>query len=281
MCRLFGLHAGTTPVPATFWLIEAPDSIAAQSHRNPDGAGIGAFGEGGEPIVDKQPMAAWQDAEFAYGARHLRGTTVVAHVRYATTGGHTTANTHPFLQDERMFAHNGQVRDLATLDGRLADLHADELVAGETDSERLFALITAECRRCGGDVAAGLVRALEWVSENISVYSLNFVMIDATDLWALRYPAANELYLLDRRRDDSPRVLDVRTGRIGARSEDLAARSAVILASEPMDQDDRWRLLDPGTLVHVGRDLTIETSRPLASSPRHPLRPSDLGVGNS
>ncbi len=32
MCRLFGLHAGT-PVDAEFWLIDAPDSLAAQSHR--------------------------------------------------------------------------------------------------------------------------------------------------------------------------------------------------------------------------------------------------------
>ena len=31
MCRLFGLHAGT-PVDAEFWLIDAPDSLAAQSH---------------------------------------------------------------------------------------------------------------------------------------------------------------------------------------------------------------------------------------------------------
>jgi glutamine amidotransferase len=32
MCRLFGLHAGT-PVSATFWLLDAPDSLAEQSRR--------------------------------------------------------------------------------------------------------------------------------------------------------------------------------------------------------------------------------------------------------
>jgi predicted glutamine amidotransferase len=42
MCRLFGLHAGA-PVRATFWLLDAPDSLRAQSHRAPDGAGIGTF----------------------------------------------------------------------------------------------------------------------------------------------------------------------------------------------------------------------------------------------
>ena len=29
MCRLFGLTAGTTRVRATFWLLDAPDSLAA------------------------------------------------------------------------------------------------------------------------------------------------------------------------------------------------------------------------------------------------------------
>ena len=109
MCRLFGLHAGTQDVTATFWLIDAPDSLAAQSHRNPDGAGVGTFGPGGQPEVSKQPIAAWEDAQFATAAQDLRGTTFVAHVRYASTGAHTMANTHPFLLDGRLFAHNGVV----------------------------------------------------------------------------------------------------------------------------------------------------------------------------
>ncbi len=122
MCRLFGLHAGSTAVPATFWLLDAPDSLSAQSRRNPDGAGIGVFGADGSPVLDKQPIAAWQDADFASGARHLRGTTFVAHVRYATTGAHVLANTHPFLLDGRLFAHNGVVKGLAELDARLSEL---------------------------------------------------------------------------------------------------------------------------------------------------------------
>ena len=43
VCRLFGLHAGRETVDATFWLLEAPDSLLAQSHRNPDGYGLGTF----------------------------------------------------------------------------------------------------------------------------------------------------------------------------------------------------------------------------------------------
>src|SRR6476660_5168554 len=111
MCRLFGLRAAR-PVTATFWLLDAPDSLADQSHRNPDGAGIGSFDADGQARVDKQPIAAWDDTDFAAGARELVGTTFVAHVRHASTGEHTMVNTHPFEQAGRLFAHNGVVEGL-------------------------------------------------------------------------------------------------------------------------------------------------------------------------
>ncbi len=41
MCRLFGLSAAPARVTATFWLAQAPDNLTAQSHREPDGAGLG------------------------------------------------------------------------------------------------------------------------------------------------------------------------------------------------------------------------------------------------
>ncbi len=65
---------------------------------------------------------------------------------YANTGGLRTENTHPFLQDGRLFAHNGVVTGLDRLRDRLGEElggPADELVGGDTDSEMVFALITA------------------------------------------------------------------------------------------------------------------------------------------
>jgi predicted glutamine amidotransferase len=278
MCRLFGLHAGADPVTATFWLIDAPDSLAAQSHRNPDGAGIAAFGVGGRVTLTKQPIAAWQDTEFVSAARELRGTTFVAHVRYASTGAHTMANTHPFRQDNRVFAHNGVVQGLPDLDRRLAELGAAGLVRGETDSERIFALITAETRRRGGVLADGLIAAIGWISDRLPVYALNLVLATATDVWALRYPATHELYLLARPAGGTGtrRVLDAATPRVHARSRHLAYRPCVIIASERMDDDPAWRLVDPGELVHIGPALATDSSTPFPAVPAHLLRWADL-----
>jgi predicted glutamine amidotransferase len=281
MCRLFGLHAGTQDVAATFWLIDAPDSLRAQSHRNPDGAGVGTFGPAGQPEVSKQPIAAWEDAQFAAAAQDLRGTTFVAHVRYASTGAHTMANTHPFQQDGRLLAHNGVVQGLSELDWRLADLGAAGLVGGETDSERVFALITAESRRHGGDVTAGLTAAVSWIGARLPVYALNLVLITATGLWALRYPATHELYVLDRPADGragtaTGQALDATSNRIHARSPHLAHQPSVVIASERMDDDPGWRLLDPGELLHVSATLEIESRAPFPAGPAHLLSLSDL-----
>jgi predicted glutamine amidotransferase len=70
MCRLFGLTAGTARVPATFWLLDAPDSLRLQSRRNIDGSGIGFFDSGGRPVLDKQPEPAFRDNEFTRAAKH-------------------------------------------------------------------------------------------------------------------------------------------------------------------------------------------------------------------
>jgi predicted glutamine amidotransferase len=277
MCRLFGLHAGTELVAATFWLLDAPDSLAEQSRRNPDGTGLGVFDGAGRPTVHKEPIAAWRDAEFACEAHYLVGTTFVAHVRYATTGSLDPLNTHPFLQDGRIFAHNGVVEGLDILDHRLKALDASDLVAGQTDSERVFALITTAIRDRGGDIAAGLADALRWLATNVPIYAVNVLLSTATDMWALRYPETHELYVLDRRLDGAP-DFDMRTKRIRAWSARLCSRPSVVFATERMDDDPRWSLLAPGELVHVDKELRVTRELLLPDPPRHLLRRSDLSA---
>ncbi len=276
MCRLFGLHAGTNVVTATFWLLGAPDNLAQQSRRNPDGSGLGVFDGEGHPQVDKQPIAAWQDVEFATEAHELSGTTFVAHVRYATTGSHDVVNTHPFLQDGRIFAHNGIVEGLDVLDQRLRELGTADLVLGQTDSERVFALITASIRAHGGDVTSGLVDAMRWLAANVPIYAVNILLSTATDLWALRYPESHELYVSDRRKLAPEHGFHLRTNRIRADSHHLRGQPSIVFATEPMDDASRWRLLEPGELVHVDAGLHMQRDLVLPDPPRHLLRPEDL-----
>jgi predicted glutamine amidotransferase len=274
MCRLFGLHADGRVVTATFWLLEAPDNLVEQSKRNPDGTGLGVFEADGKPTLDKQPMAAWRDSEFATEAHELTGTAFIAHVRYSSSAALEVRNTHPFLQDDRIFAHNGVVTGLDVVDARLRELGVGDLVQGETDSERIFALITACIRGRDGDVGAGIVDAVGWLAETVPIFAVNMLLSTATDMWGLRYPETHELYLLDRR-VVADRRLRMRSHRITAHSEQLTSDASVVFASEPMDDDD-WELLAPGELVHIDADLQIDRRIAVADPPKHQLRHEDL-----
>jgi glutamine amidotransferase len=277
MCRLFGMTGGRERVRATFWLLEAPDSLAQQSRREPDGTGLGYFDEQGHPVVVKQPLAAYEDQQFAQEAREVRSRTFIAHVRYASNGAVALQNTHPFAQDARLFAHNGVVGDVPALERELGE--AMSLVQGETDSERYFALITREIERAG-EVGEGIVRAARWIAEHLPVFALNCVLITDSELWALRYPDVHELHVLERAAGGGRgnRHLEQASARgsVRVRSGDLATRRAVVVASEPMDEDAGWRALGSGELLHVDRELHATVTRPLQRPPAQQLTLADL-----
>ena len=309
MCRLLGLNAGREPVSASFWLVDAPDSLEVQSHRNVDGSGIGFFDPAGAPVLDKQPEPAFTDEEFLREAKHARSATFVAHVRYATAGGRTLVNTHPFAMRGRIMAHNGGFGELGRLEEQLGSYR--DLVQGDTDSERYFALITQQIDAHGGDVAAGIAAAARWIAERLPVSSLNAIVAVAGELWALRYPGQHALHILERpagasspprparcqpggatprnppgRRwrlagkrqapsrgvpgsGDAVTGLHARSTTSSVHAPELRALPSVIVASEELDGEHGWRMLASGELVHVRPDLTVESAVVLPEPPAH------------
>jgi predicted glutamine amidotransferase len=266
MCRLFGLNSGPVRVHATFWLVDAPDSVEVQSHRNVDGSGIGFFDRTGEPVVDKQPEPAFRDPEFVHEAREAESSAFVAHVRLASTGGRTLWNTHPFVMHGRIMAHNGGFGELSKLDERLGDYR--DLVLGDTDSERFFALITQQIDQHGGDVRAGIAAAAGWIAAHLPVSSLNTIVAAPGELWALRYPDQHALHILERpARPAGAPGLHVRSATSSVHVPGLGDTGSVVVASEEMDGETGWRMLAPGELVHVRPDLSVESSVALAEPP--------------
>jgi glutamine amidotransferase len=61
-------------------------------------------------------------------------------------------------------------------------------------------------------------------------------------------------------------------------SSELGERSAVVVASEPMDEDLAWRLLASGELLHVDRDLGVSSTVVIDHPPLRLLSLADLGV---
>jgi predicted glutamine amidotransferase len=262
MCRLFGLTSGTVPTRVTFWLLDAPDSLEVQSHRNADGSGIGFFDAAGAPVLDKQPEPAFSDEEFVREAREAKSATFIAHVRWATAGGRTVQNTHPFAMQGRIMAHNGGIGELPRLEEQLGSYAS--LVLGDTDSERYFALITKQTEAHGGDVGAGITAAASWIAEHLPVSSLNTIVAAPGELWALRYPAAHALHILDR---PAGPELHVRSATSSMHAPALKDAPSVVVASEELDGESGWRMLAPGELVHVRPDLSVHSAVVISQPP--------------
>jgi predicted glutamine amidotransferase len=271
MCRLFGMTSGTRPVGATFWLLDAPDSLSVQSRRNVDGSGIGYFDQAGQSILDKQPEPAFSDEEFVREAKQAVSTTFVAHVRWATAGSRTVRNTHPFAMRGAIMAHNGGFGELARLDYQLGTYR--KLVLGDTDSERYFALITQQIDACGGDVGAGITAAARWIGERLPVSSLNVILATPGELWALRYPGQHALHVIERPAGDSTPAgragaaghapspgLHVRSSTSSVHAPALRSVPTVVVASEELDGERGWRMLAGGELIHVRPDLSVESA---------------------
>ena len=286
MCRLLGLTAGREPINASFWLLDAPDSLEVQSRRNADGSGIGFFDPAGTPVLDKQPEAAFQDEEFTREAKQARSPVFVAHVRWATAGGRTLQNTHPFAMQGRIMAHNGGFGDVGRLAEQLGSYR--DLVLGETDSEHYFALITQQIDAHGGDVGAGIAAAAGWIAARLPVSSLNTVVAAPGELWALRYPGQHALHIIERPAGASlpaaggeatggtaasgaaaPAGLHVRSATSSVHAPALQELPSVVVASEELDGERGWRMLASGELVHVRPDLTVESAVVLPDPPAH------------
>jgi predicted glutamine amidotransferase len=279
VCRLFGLSAYPRRVHASFWLLEAPDSLLGQSLRNPDGTGLGYFAPTRGAVVDKEPLPAFTDAAFAREARHVSSTTFVSHIRYATTGARTTSNTHPFAMDGMLFAHNGMIHGLEALEEHIGrDMR---FVGGDTDSERYFALVAKEIR-ARSDIASGIAAAVVWIAESIPVYSINFVLATADELWAFRYPETHRLFVLERGPGggDGQRDLHQVSRTMRVHVPDLHRHPSVVVASEPLDDAAGWRPLESGELLRVGPDLSVR-SRVVVDRPPAQLIRLDKPTGHS
>jgi glutamine amidotransferase len=249
MCRLFGMLS-PEPVTARFWLLDATDSVLDQSLRNPDGTGLAHY-VGPKPIVDKQPIAAYEDRQFAAEARHVHSHLFVAHVRHATQGEPRPVNTQPFSHGPLVFAHNG---DIEGLEEQLPG--SSGLLLGDTDSERYFVLLQHHLREAQ-DAITGIRKTVDWVRENCTYVSLNFLLADGDSLYALRLPDTNGLFV---RRLEAEEDLRGSSSH-GTRTESRYRSGAILFASERLDSAPSWRELEPGTLAVARRDLRLEMYR--------------------
>ncbi len=152
--------------------------------KPPDGWGIGYY-PGGEPsasvLKEPAPASGSIRSELVKAWDHLASSIFVVHIRTATWGQNSDANTQPFSYPyagrEWLFGHSGSLRDRLVVNGRFEPV-------GATDTELVFCDLLERVAEAGwrsiGDI--DLPRLRQELLELNDHGSLSIVMSDGLDL---------------------------------------------------------------------------------------------------
>ncbi len=225
------------PVTLASLVLDPPNSLRHQAfaprHQthgvvNADGFGAGWFVAGrAAPVRYRQARPIWADASFASLAPTISSGCVIAAVRDATPGlaAADESAAAPFLHARWMFSHNGALSDWPRVRKALVDQTLDvPEAAAPVDSALLFG-VAVSAWSGGATLGAGLVACVE-AAELVGGGRLSFLAIDGERLAATAY--GDPLFVLE-------------------------TSAGVLVASEPLDDDPRWRVVPDGSLVEGDR----------------------------
>lgn len=283
MCR-FAVYLGAETRLRSL-ITEPVNSIIHQSFHsherseplNGDGFGIAWYPSDLDeaPALFKSTTPAWNNRNLREIARVTRTRCMLAHVRAASPGLPVTElNCHPFANGQLTFMHNGDLGGFHALRRRLLAGLSDEAFAsieGSTDSEHMFAILLDHLRASGtdGDPTERLARALEATIATVEALRqdvapdrpalLNLVACDGERAVITRYAsgpaAANSLYF------SAGRMYRCDEG-LCHMDPEVDGPSAVLIASEPLDEGEGWTRVEPGHMVLVTPELNVST-RPI------------------
>ncbi|MGO3146087.1 MAG: class II glutamine amidotransferase [Leucobacter sp.] len=185
MCRLFGYVSQSPTSPLKELGEEEFEEFTALSRVHSDGWGMAwKDAETGLIRVRRSPQRADADPEYADLTARPLGAAGFVHLRWATGGlAVGEENTHPFLDDNMAFAHNGHLEPIDQLEAVLT-AESKSRLRGTTDSERYFQLIRQSIQEVGNE-KAGVTKALRVLMRLFPHASLNALLLTSTQLFAI------------------------------------------------------------------------------------------------
>jgi glutamine amidotransferase len=281
MCRIFAFRS-RVDLNVQRSLVKAENALQVQSRRHPHGWGISFYVQGAdEPEVFRSLAPAWDDERFARLGGFLAAGAVLAHVRKATVGVRSLANTHPFQWGPWSFCHNGTLFGFDALRDRLrAEIDPDlrPSICGDTDSETLFLLLLTTLRRAGHDISrpgmplpddvefvvGALFRRLRDLSRQTAAdpreAMMNVVLTDGRSVLATRFNGGLSFSTQKVRcadRDVCPIADKVCFGP----RRDGVKHTHVLIASDPTSPDDVWEDIPNHGFVSVDPELRLRVGR--------------------
>ena len=282
MCR-FALYLGAE-VKISSLVTDPVNSIIHQSFHshlrseplNGDGFGVAWYPADRRetPAVFRSTTPAWSDENLKELARVTATRCILAHVRAATPGQPVARlNCHPFAHGPLTMMHNGNWAGFREIRQPLLPRLSSEAfhaVRGSTDSEHIFALFldALEAVPRAVDRTEQLATAVEHTIARVEALGreagidepsfLNIAVSDGERAVVTRYATGNA----------PAHTLHVNTGSLYTCGEGLCRLrddgpdpSAVVVASEPLDDDDRWRSVPAGHLLSITPELDMRVRR--------------------
>lgn len=238
----------------------------------PDGWGIG-FYPGGEPsatvLKEAAPPQGSIRSEIVKAWEHLESSLFLLHIRRATWGGISDANTQPFSRSfggrDWLIAHSGSLKK--RLDARPGSLFQP---VGSTDTERVFCellgRVAASGKKSIGELPPETLAA--WLDELNGLGSLTLVMADGRDLLVYADKNGEGGVYLGRVVPPYERVVvgdaevTLDLTRRGAKSRKGVIVSTERLLSEAGDEVVKWEEVPRGTLLVVCQGAVRAEVRP-------------------
>jgi gamma-glutamyl hercynylcysteine S-oxide hydrolase len=252
MCRHVAYVGPELPLQDLLFL--PPHSLARQASApeelryarlNADGFGFGWYGEDDSAVVYRRADPIWQDPNLADLARNLFADLWLAAVRSATPGfGGDVVNAQPFANGDLLYSHNGMIDGFRPEIRReiqnIIEPEVEAEILGTTDSEYLFALIRQYLLDDPDlSLEGALIEAFSviesWLGSRRAL--LNVILTDGERLVASRH-AIN---------DTSPSLYYTS-------DDDNFPEGAVVIASEPLTERERWRSIPEGHILVVVPD---------------------------
>jgi predicted glutamine amidotransferase len=196
---------------------------------HPDGWGMISWIDDVPVYLGREPTNAIKDSRYDQACKKIDEleleSPILVHLRKASVGLKVRENTHPFVNQDWAFAHNGTIRKLN--------------LKVSTDSEWFFEALMREYKRNNEDMFRAIQEQVSTVHGVYPYTSITFILSNGKDIYAYRDCTKNSKYY----------------GMFFTKTED----SFVLCQEKFFDSD--WKELGNGELVKVGSDLNYTINR--------------------
>ena len=244
MCQLLGMNS-SKPAGVDFSFAGFAER-GGRTDKHSDGWGIAFHGADSCHLIVDHLATIDSPLVAAFKESGLKARNVIAHIRKATQGENSLANSHPFTRElwgrTWSFAHNGNLADFAPCGGAYA-------AVGETDSERAFChLMDSLAARFDEQPARNvLFEAVGAIAATIASHgTFNFILSNGQIM--LAHCSTRLHYVIRQYPFAQARLLDCDLHIDFNRHNHLDDRMAVI-ATEPLTSGEPWVALAPGQLA--------------------------------